>query len=199
MISIIDYNSGNIASVQNALKKINKSFQVISVFDKNFESEIQASSHIIFPGVGHAQHAMEELNKAGVQDILKNITQPFLGICLGMQVLGKFSKEGNQECLGIFDFHVEKFQSDTLPVPHMGWNNCHFDERSPLFKDIPQNSDMYFVHSYFIPKNSQSIVETDYIQNFCAGIQKDNFYALQFHPEKSGNLGLKILQNFCNL
>ena len=199
MIAIINYNAGNIASVQNALSTLNIPFCISNTAEELCDEKI---THIIFPGVGHADHAMKELKKTDLIPTIINTKKPFLGICLGMQILGKHSEEGNTESLNIFDFPVKKFQSDKEPIPHMGWNSISWEKDSPLFKNIDKNTDFYFVHSYYVPLLStsveHSIAECNYIQPFSAAIQKDNFFAVQFHPEKSGQQGLHVLKNFYN-
>ena len=195
-IAVIDYNSGNIASISNALKTLNVDF-----FVTQDAEEINKADKIIFPGVGHAANAMKNLKELNLLKTIKNLKKPFLGICLGMQILCNSSEEGDTKCLEIFDIDVKKFQSTELPVPHMGWNNVKFKD-SLLFKNIPQNTDFYFVHSYYLPlssSSSRSSATCNYIQEFSAAVQKENFYAVQFHPEKSGSRGLQLLKNFIEL
>lgn len=192
MIAIINYNAGNIGSVKNALKRLNQDF----ILTDNPE-EIKNAEKVIFPGVGEASSAMAYLKEQGLDQVIPNLTQPVLGICLGMQLLCKHSEEGDTTCLGVFDAEVKKFRGD-LPVPHMGWND--FDsKKGPLLEGLNKTDNVYFVHSYYVEVIDETISETNYILNFSSGIQKNNFYAFQFHPEKSGEVGERIIQNFLAL
>ena len=194
MIAIIDYNSGNIASIQNALACLG-----VDSFVSADPGEIIKADKIIFPGVGRAGVAMKELRKRGLDKFIPTITKPFLGICLGLQLLAEFSEEDNMSCLGIIPGRVLKFPS-SLKVPQIGWNQVALQSLLPLTKNIPNNSYFYFVNSYYLeylPKFT--IGETNYGVPFSAVIQKNNFYATQFHPEKSGAIGQQILKNFCEL
>lgn len=194
-VSIIKYNAGNIYSVYNALKRIGVEADISS--DKE---DLARADKLIFPGVGEARSTMAFLRETGLDVFIKNISKPFLGICLGMQLMCRYSEEGDTDCLGIFDVNVLKFRFDRreAKIPHMGWNNIH-DLKTGLFDKDLENAFVYFVHSYYVPQNIYSIASTDYVHPFCSALHKDNFYATQFHPEKSGGIGEKILRNFLNL
>lgn len=192
MITIIKYNAGNVKSVQNTLNRLG----VEAVLTDNLE-EIKAAEKVIFPGVGEASSAMAYLKEKGLDKVLKELHQPFLGICLGLQLMCSHSEEGDAECLGIFKEKVKKFPPKDK-VPHMGWNNL-LDMKGPLFQDLEGNSDMYFVHSYFASVGEDTIATCDYIEPFSAALHRDNFYAVQFHPEKSADTGQKLLENFLKL
>lgn len=192
MIAIIKYNAGNVASVKNAVDRIG--YQSIITDDR--ETILQAEK-VILPGVGEASSAMKHLNSSGLSDIIVQLKQPVLGICLGQHLLCRYSEEGNASCLGVFDVLVRKFPPTDI-VPHMGWNNIEFME-TPIFNGLDKSLNMYFVHSYYCELSPFSIATCQYILPFCAAMQKDNFYATQFHPEKSGKYGQTILSNFLNL
>ena len=194
MIVLIDYDAGNTCSVMNALKRVKADF-VLS----DQPEVIRSAEKVIFPGVGHAKAAMESLEKKGLVDVIKGLTQPVLGICVGMQLLCKTSTEGDTNCLGILPLEVTKFdESQGLKVPHMGWNQIDIKGDVPLFRDIKDQDYVYFVHSYYVPDSQYSIAKCDYGTPFSAAIQKDNFYGIQFHAEKSGTVGAKIISNFIN-
>ncbi len=194
-IVILKYNAGNIQSVLFALQRIG----VTALVTDNI-SEIQAADKVIFPGVGEASSAMQFLKEKNLDIVIKNLQQPLLGICLGMQLLCNYSSEGNTACLGVFEnINLEKFSSNEKnKVPQIGWNNIEINENN-LFKNIETNPFVYNVHSYFVPINEYTIANCNYILNYSAAIQKNNFYGVQFHPEKSGTVGEQILQNFLNL
>ena len=192
MVAILKYNAGNIKSVENAVKKLGFDCVVTDNFD-----EIRKAEKVMIPGVGEASSAMKYLKENKLDILIKSLTQPVLGICLGMQLFCKHSEEGNVDCLGIFDTNVKKFPAQKI-VPHMGWNNLQ-NVKSLIFKDFSLSSDVYFVHSYYAELCAETIAECDYILPFSASLQKNNFFATQFHPEKSGELGNKILFNFLNL
>jgi len=192
MIAIIKYNAGNSRSVQNALQRLGYKSEVTDSPEEIFKAD-----KIIFPGVGNAGKAMEYLRNRGLDALLKSTTKPLLGICLGMQLLCKWSEEGDTECLGIFDSKVKRFPED-LRVPHTGWNNFT-SLQGNLFKDIDTNENLYYVHSYYADICSDTIAVCDYILPFSAAMNKDNFYGTQFHPEKSADTGSKILNNFLRL
>ncbi len=205
MIGIIDYNAGNITSVERALKKLNIDY----ILSKNPE-DLQKCDKLIFPGVGDAAYAMEELKKSGFDSFIKEKTAakiPLLGICLGSQIIFQLSEEGNTPCLGLINGSIKHFYTidaslkKQLKVPHMGWNNLEYHSECPILKNIPQNADFYFVHSYVICPEDKSVIKAsaDYGIKVPAVIQKENIFACQFHPEKSGQVGLTILENFCNL
>ena len=192
MIAIIKYNAGNIQSVQNALNRLG--VESVITDDKN---TILNADKVIFPGVGEASSAMNYLKERGLDEVIRSITQPFLGICLGLQLMCKYSEEGNTDCLGIFDTKVKLFPPK-LKVPHIGWNNLKSSDVQ-LFKGIRSTEDFYFVHSYYAELCEETIAVTDYIKPISAALQKNNFYATQFHPEKSASVGEKLLKNFIEL
>lgn len=193
MIAIVKYNAGNVQSVQYALQRIG----VESVVTDNFDS-IRQADKVIFPGVGHAQSAMQYLKENGLDTLLLSLQQPVLGICLGLQLLCKHSQEGDTNCLGIFDTEVKLFSSPALKVPQIGWNNI-YGYKSVLFNELPEQSFMYTVHSYYAALSDETVATTEYILPFSAALQKNNFYAVQFHPEKSGTAGETILKNFIQI
>ena len=192
MIAIIKYNGGNVNSVQNALNRLGAE----SMVTDNPEL-IKNAEKVIFPGVGEASSTMKNLKLKGLDTLIPSLKQPVLGICLGMQLMCKENEEGDTVGMGIFDVKVKKFPAKEI-VPHMGWNTI-FNLKSSLFSELNLQDDVYFVHSYYceISENTSSVC--DYILPFSASLQKDNFYAMQFHPEKSGKIGSKLLQNFLNL
>ncbi len=192
MIAIIDYNAGNISSVQNALNRLG--YDSIITRDKN---QIVNADKVILPGVGEASSAMSYLKKYELDSLIKELKQPFLGICLGMQLMCKYSEEGTVDCLGIFDIDVKLFPPEEK-VPHMGWNDLSA-LKGDLFKNIKPLDDVYFVHSFYAELGRDTAAQCDYILPFSAAFQKDNFYATQFHPEKSAAIGEKILKNFLEL
>jgi len=196
MITIIDYNSGNIGSVTNALERLGEKYLISSD-----PIEIIKAEKIIFPGVGRAKPAMTELKKRGLVEVIKNTKAPFLGICLGMQLLLSYSQEDSVECLDIIPGQVKRFPKDGLKVPQIGWNSVdQFKKDDILFKDILDGSYFYFVNSYYVDTNDKYVLgQTDYCVRFASVIKKDNFYGVQFHPEKSGDVGERMLSNFVKL
>ena len=192
MIAIVKYNAGNITSVQNALERLGYSSMVTD--DPKL---IQQAEKVIFPGVGEASSAMQYLREKGLDEVIKNLTQPVLGICLGQQLLCRFSEEGNTDCLGVFDTTVKKFEPK-LKVPHMGWNTLE-TKNSELYNGISSEENFYFVHSYYAEISQETTAVCDYIVPFSASMQKNNFYATQFHPEKSSQAGEQLLLNFLQL
>lgn len=195
---IIKYNAGNIQSVLYALERIGVEATVTDNVD-----EIQRADKVIFPGVGEASSAMRYLRERGLDNVIKNLQQPVLGICLGMQLMCRFSEENNVECLGIFDEDVKYFAKaaaagNKLKIPQIGWNNI-YNLKTPLFKNLPDNSYAYFVHSYYAALGDHTIATTDYILPYSSALHKDNFYGVQFHPEKSADKGEQILKNFIAL
>ena len=192
MIAIINYNAGNIASVQNALNRLGYN----SIITDN-PSEILAADKVIFPGVGEASSAMSFLNERGLDKVITSIENPMLGICLGLQLMCSFSEEGNTKCLGIFKEKVKLFPPEKK-VPHMGWNSFS-NITGRLFNGVEMDDDAYYVHSYYAEVGEDTIAECDYIKKFSSAMQKNNFYATQFHPEKSAGLGEQILKNFLEL
>jgi len=192
MIAIIDYNAGNTRSVQNALERLGQKAMVTSDADIIWKAE-----KVIFPGVGEAGSAMKYLRDLNLDQVIGSLTQPFLGICLGLQLMCRHSEESDTTGLGIFDTDVRKFPPTRL-VPHMGWNTLT-DLKGPLFKGLPETNDLYFVHSYYAGLCRQTAATCEYIFPFSAALQSDNFLAVQFHPEKSADTGERILKNFLAL
>jgi len=203
MIAIIKYNAGNVQSVQYALQRLG----VASIVTDD-ETEIQNAEKVIFPGVGHATSAMQYLKERELDKLICSLKQPVLGICLGLQLMCRHSEEGDTDCLGIFDEDVKLFPSPVpsgiqdagkgLKIPQIGWNNI-YNYNSVLFNGLPENSFVYTVHSYFAGLGKETIATTDYIIPYSAALEKDNFYAVQFHPEKSGTAGELIIKNFINI
>ncbi|MFY9242602.1 MAG: imidazole glycerol phosphate synthase subunit HisH [Polaribacter sp.] len=189
---IIDYGAGNIKSIQFAFKRLG----IEAILSNNID-EIKAADKVIFPGVGEASSAMKMLQESGLDKVIPILKQPVLGICLGMQLMCNTSEEGNTKGLGIFNVAVKKF-SKNVKVPQMGWNVIS-DLKSDLFTGIKENEFMYLVHSFYAEKCNDMIAKTDYEIEYASALQKDNFYGVQFHPEKSGVEGSKILQNFINI
>jgi glutamine amidotransferase len=192
MIAIVKYNAGNITSVKNAVERLG--YSCIVTDDEHL---LKNAEKVIFPGVGEASSAMKYLKEKGLDEVIKNLTQPVLGICLGQQLMCTLSEEGNTKCLGIFDAMVKKFEPK-LKVPHMGWNTIS-DLKSVLYNEIPAEQDFYFVHSFYSEISSETTAVGDYIVPFSASMQKNNFYATQFHPEKSSGIGEQLLLNFLKL
>ncbi len=193
-VAIIKYNAGNVQSVLYALKRLGYT----AIVTDN-EEELRQADKIIFPGVGNAGAAMESLQQAGLDKIIPTLTQPVLGICVGMQLLCDHSEENDTKCLGIINTAVKKFRGgDGVKVPQMGWNTI-YNYKSALLKGLPENAFVYYVHSYFAEQCDETVATTDYIQPYSAIIQKNNFYGVQFHTEKSADVGDKILMNFLQL
>lgn len=195
-IVIVKYNAGNIQSVQYALERIGATALVTDDHEL-----IRSADKVIFPGVGEASTAMSYLKSRSLDTLIKELEQPVLGICLGMQLMCKHSEENDTECLGIFDEQVKLFQpqqDDNLKVPQIGWNTIS-DLSTVLFKEVPENSYCYFVHGYYAAKGAHTIATTDYVQPYSSALHRDNFYGVQFHPEKSAGVGEKILSNFLTL
>lgn len=190
-VAIIDYGAGNIQSIRFALERLGVSAKLSSD-----PGTIQSASHIIFPGVGEASSAMAKLKSTKLDTVISELTQPVLGICLGMQLMCNSSQEGNTMGLGIFDTEVVRF-STTRNVPHMGWNEVKGS--GVLFEKIPNDSHFYMVHSYYAIPNINTVGHCLYDINFAAAMAKNNFYGTQFHPEKSGAVGAQLLQNFLSL
>lgn len=192
-IALVKYNAGNTQSVLFALERLGIEAELT-----NDAEALMNADKVIFPGVGEAGNTMKHLSALGLDQVLPRLTQPFLGICLGMQLMCRHSEEGDTTCLGMFDLEVKRFVSgEHEKVPHMGWNDLQFSEH-PLLQGL-SDPHMYFVHSYYVPESEYCIATADYIHPFCAVLQRDNFYAVQFHPEKSGPQGQQLLENFINL
>lgn len=194
-VVILKYNAGNIFSVESALQRLG--ITAIISADKDV---LKTADKIIIPGVGQARTAMEHLEKTGLASLIKDFEQPVLGICLGMQLLCSYSEEGDIDCLGIFNKKVKRFErkSTEHKIPHMGWNSIA-NLASPLFQNIKEGTYTYFVHSYYVDVCPHTIAACNYISPFSAALRKNNFYATQFHPEKSGGIGELILKNFITL
>jgi len=212
MIAIVKYNAGNIGSVTNALNRLGIENKVT-----DDPAELKAADKVIFPGVGEAGTAMKYLRERELDQVLVNLKQPFLGICLGMQLMCNHSEEGDTKCLGIFDTDVKLFKSTEFKVPHMGWNSLNSEfriqnselernqkskivnQQSLILQSLPQQADVYYVHSYYAEICENTAAACDYILPFSSVLQKDNFYATQFHPEKSAGVGEQLLKNFINI
>lgn len=196
MSGIVILNTGcaNLASVQYAVQRLGYQ-PVVS----NDPDTVLKAGKVFLPGVGSAQAAMEQLKQRNLIELIKSCTQPVLGICLGMQLLARESEEGNTKTLAIIDQPVKRMRACGLPLPHMGWNQVRPQSGNPLFNNIEPNSYFYFVHGFALPVNKATIAETDYGETFSAAIQKDNFFGVQFHPERSGKAGAQLLKNFLEM
>lgn len=202
MIAIIDYNTGNIRSVTNALERIGAKDYCLTAD----AATIRSATHVLLPGVGEASTAMQELRSRGLDALIPTLTQPVLGICIGTQLMCQSSEEGNAHCMGIFPTRVVKFRMDeakvegeiSLKVPHMGWNTIT-SLTGPLFEGINEGAWVYYVHSFYPELCSATAARTEYGTAFSGALWKDNFFGTQFHPEKSGAIGERILQNFLRL
>ena len=194
-VAVVKYNAGNIYSVLSVLQRMG--VEPILTDDAKI---LHQADKVIFPGQGEASNAMQYLRERKLDEVIRSLTQPVLGICIGQQLMCRHSAEGDVDCLGIFDTDVKRFvpQKHEEKVPHMGWNDLT-NQKSPLFKDIHEGEFVYFVHSFYVPVCEWTIAQSDYINPFSAAIQRDNFYATQFHPEKSGSVGQRIIQNFLDL
>jgi len=196
MLAIVNSGVANISSVMFAFERIGAN--PILTDDPEL---LKKADKVVLPGVGAAKSAMDNLNEKGLVDTIKSLEKPVLGICLGMQILFENSEESNVSCLSIIDGNIKHIPEKTgFTIPHMGWNQLNIiDNQNPLFKDIDNKSNVYFVHSYYAPVANNTIASTDYIVPITASVQKNNFYGCQFHPEKSGKVGAKILENFLEL
>lgn len=194
-VAIVKYNAGNIRSVDCALRRLGVEAMITAD-----EAMLRSADKVIFPGVGEAATTMDFLHTTGLDTVIKSMEKPLLGICLGMQLMCRHSDEGNVDCLNIFDVDVKRFQSERHEdkVPHMGWNTIE-QTCSSLFRGFTKKEFVYFVHSFYVPVNEYTAAVTDYILPFSAALHKENFYATQFHPEKSGDVGERILKNFLEL
>lgn len=195
-VAIIKYNAGNIFSVDCALRRIGVTAEITDDPEK-----IRKADKVIFPGVGEASSAMTHLRHHRLDEVIRNLSQPLLGICIGQQLLCAHSEEGDTDCIGIFDVPVKRFQpsADGLKIPHMGWNRVQLTTENPLLTEALDNNFVYYVHSFYVPLNCWTIAKTEYIGEFSAAMRKDNFFATQFHSEKSGDVGERILKNFIEL
>jgi len=193
-VAIVKYNAGNVYSVVNALKRLG----IEPLLTDNAEA-LQKADRVLFPGQGEASGAMEYLKARRLDEVIRNLRQPVLGICIGQQLLCRHSEEGDVDCIGVFDAEVRRFQPQRHEdkVPCMGWNRL-YDTKSPLMQGI-EGEYVYFVHSYYVPVCNETIATADYILPYSAAMHKDNFYACQFHPEKSGKVGEQIIKNFLEL
>lgn len=194
-IAIVKYNAGNIYSVVNALRRMGIEPDLTDSAER-----LAKADKVIFPGQGEARSAMDYLRERRLDEVIRNLRQPVFGICVGQQLLCRHSEEGDTDCIGIFDADVRRFvpSRHEEKVPAMGWNKIT-DTKSPLFKGFKGDEYVYFVHSYYVPLSADTIATADYIQPYSAALAKDNFFATQFHPEKSGSVGARILQNFIDL
>lgn len=194
-VAVVKYNAGNVYSVVNALRRLG----VEPLLTDNVE-DIKSADKVVFPGQGEAASAMDYLRRYGLDVVIKGLRQPVLGVCIGQQLLCRHSEEGNTDCLGVFDVDVRRFQPlcHEDKVPAMGWNSLYGLE-SPLFKGVSDGEYVYFIHSYYVPVCDFTVANSDYIQPYSAAMHKDNFYATQFHPEKSGRVGEVIMRNFLEI
>lgn len=198
-VAIVKYNAGNIFSVINAVKRLG--IEPLLTDDKE---ELLSSDRVIFPGQGEASHAMAYLRARSLDEVIRNLRQPVLGICIGQQLLCRHSEEGDTDCIGVFPMDVKRFVPTRHEdkIPQMGWNELRFNGNvngnvSPLFRGLSDGDFVYFVHSYYVPLHEEyTIAQTHFTLDYSAAIQKDNFFATQFHPEKSGRVGERILRNF---
>lgn len=194
-VAIVKYNAGNIFSVVNALRRLG----VEPLLTDNAE-ELQRADRVLFPGQGEASTTMAYIREHKLDEIIRSLTQPVLGICIGQQLLCRHSEEGDTDCIGIFPVDVKRFQPQKHEdkVPQMGWNSI-YDLKTPLFEGIKEEEFIYNVHSFYVPENDFTIAKCDYIHPYSAAMHKDNFYTCQFHPEKSGEVGARIIENFLDL
>ncbi len=194
-VAIVKYNAGNVYSVVNALRRMG-----IEPLLTDDAEALRKADRVFFPGQGHAGEAMDLLEGRKLDEVIRDLKQPVFGICVGQQLLCKHSEEGDTDCIGIFDAEVKRFQPKNHEdkVPCMGWNQL-YDIKSPLFNGLDDGDYVYFVHSFFVPVCAETIATADYVLPYSASMQKDNFYTCQFHPEKSGKVGERILKNFLEL
>lgn len=194
-LAIVKYNAGNIYSVVNSLHRLG-----IEPILTDDAAELRAADKVLFPGQGEAKSTMAYLRERHLDEVVKNLTQPVLGICVGQQLLCRHSEEGDVDCIGVFNADVKRFvpQRHEDKVPAMGWNALH-DVKSPLFKGFDRDEYVYFIHSYYVPLCEDTIATANYIHPYSAALNRDNFFATQFHPEKSGSVGERILRNFLEL
>lgn len=194
-VAILKYNAGNIFSVINSLKRLG-----VDPVLTDDSATLKAADRVLFPGQGEASTAMAYLKERGLDKVIKSLSQPVLGICIGQQLLCRHSEEGDVDCIGIFDADVRKFKptrhEDKVPV--MGWNSL-YDLNDGLFKGLDEGEHVYFIHSYYVPLCENTIAKADYIHPYSAALRKDNFFTTQFHPEKSGDVGETIIRNFLEM
>lgn len=194
MIGIIDYGAGNIRSVGNALERIGAEY-----FISHEERRLKEATKLILPGVGEARSTMESLAHSGLLEWLPTISQPFLGICIGMQILFDHSDERATPCLGVVPGRIQRFNESRVKIPHMGWNSVAITQPNPLFQKISSGEFFYFVHSFRAPVVEQTIASAEYDGHFSAAVQRNNYFGVQFHAEKSGSAGLQLLRNFVEI
>ena len=194
MIALIDYGAGNLKSVANALDDLKTEYIIT-----NKSEEINSSNKIIFPGVGEAASAMNKLNEKNIVDVMKTTLKPLLGICLGMQLLATFSEERNTKCLDVIKVIVKQFDSSQVKVPHMGWNKVEYKNANKLFTNVVSGENFYFANSFYVPITEYTIASTNYDIVFSSAINKDNFFGVQFHPEKSHRYGMQLFNNFVEM
>jgi imidazole glycerol-phosphate synthase subunit HisH len=195
MVAIIDYDAGNTRSVANALKSLKANYIIT-----NDLSILRQADLVILPGVGHARPAMDKLKSGQLTTFIKSCQVPFLGICLGMQLMSDHSEEGGTKCLGLLDMTVSAFDARQCgKVPHMGWNRVRHNGEHPLFEGIPDGTFMYFVHSYYLSRDKSTLATCYYGIDFSAAVGFDNYFGVQFHPEKSGEAGVRLLSNFLKI
>ncbi len=192
-VAIVKYNAGNVESVKNALNRLN----IAPILTDDAET-LKSADKIIFPGVGEASTAMRFLREKNLDKVIKSLTQPVLGICLGMQLLCESSDENETDCLGILPYRVRRFESENLKIPQIGWNNI-FDLNGKLFQGVANDSYVYFVHSFYVETGAETIAVCNYEIKFSAAVNYKNFYAVQFHAEKSGAVGASVLENFLKI
>lgn len=194
MIGLVDYGTGNLTSVANSLDRMN-----ISYFKGSTVSELSRADKLIFPGIGEAKTAMDSIRKQELASYIKSLRIPFLGICIGLQILFDHTEERDTECMGVIGGNIKRFENNGIKVPQIGWNKVSLKANSPLFDGIDDGAYFYFVNSFYAPLISETIAVTEYGIDFSSALQKDNFYAVQFHTEKSGVTGEKLLKNFIDL
>jgi glutamine amidotransferase len=192
-VAVVKYNAGNVESVKNALNRLG----IEPVLSDDPET-LRAADKVIFPGVGEASTAMNYLRQRNLDDVIRSLGRPVLGICLGMQLLCGFSDENDTECLGILPYRVRRFSSASQKVPQIGWNNVS-QLKGPLFQEVPEDSFVYFVHGFYVENGAETTATCEYGVRYSAAVEHENFYAVQFHPEKSGPVGARILENFLKL
>ena len=194
MIGLVDYGTGNLTSVANSLDRLK-----VGYFKGSNASELSRADKIIFPGIGEAKTAMDSIEKQDLKSYIKSLQIPFLGICIGLQILFDHTEERDRDCIGVIGGDIKKFNDNSLKIPQIGWNKVSIKVDSPLFHRIEDEAYFYFVNSYYAPLVSETIAVSEYGIDFTSALQKDNFYAVQFHTEKSGLIGEKLLKNFIEL